>query len=91
MRRMEDKIRNLCKLIVSAKGDDEANVIVVELREALHQHIERLRERVADYPIVTERRSQTIDTFGQSGTPLTAASITRPPNEAGQGSAARRR
>jgi len=30
--------------------------MLVELREALHQHIERLRSRLADYPIVVERR-----------------------------------
>ena len=30
--------------------------MMVELREALHQHIERLRARFAAYPIVVERR-----------------------------------
>ena len=54
---MEDKIRSLCARIIATK-DDDLRSITVELRGALHQHIEELRARFADYPIVIERRDQ---------------------------------
>jgi len=54
---MEDKIRRLCTQLLAAKDDEEEfRSILVELREALHQHIERLRARFATYPFVIERR-----------------------------------
>jgi len=54
---MEDKIRRLCTQLLAAKHDEEEfRAILVELRDALHQHIERLRERFAAYPFVIERR-----------------------------------
>ena len=57
MLRMEDKIRRLCTQLLAAKDDEEEfRSILVELREALHQHIERLRARFATYPFVIERR-----------------------------------
>ena len=31
---------------------------LVELRAVLHQHVESLRERVAEYPVTIERRSR---------------------------------
>jgi hypothetical protein len=55
MRRVEDKIRRLSEDIDAAK-DKELGPMLVELREALHQHIERLRAHLAGYPIVVERR-----------------------------------
>jgi hypothetical protein len=56
MRRVEDKIRRLSQQLLAAEKDKELRPMVVELREALHQHIQRLRARFADYPIVVERR-----------------------------------
>jgi hypothetical protein len=56
MRRVEDKIRKLSAQLLAAEEDEELRSMLVELREALHQHIERLRARLADYPIVVERR-----------------------------------
>lgn len=66
MLRMEDKIRRLCTQLLAAKDDEEEfRSILVELREALHQHIERLRARFATYPFVLERRLR-------NGTPATS-------------------
>jgi hypothetical protein len=56
MRRVEDKIRSLSEQLLSAEEGKELGPMLVELREALHQHIERLRVRFAAYPIVVERR-----------------------------------
>ena len=56
MRRVEDKIRRLSAQLLAAEEDKELGPMLVELREALHQHIERLRANLAGYPIVVERR-----------------------------------
>ena len=55
--RMEDKIRRLCTELL-IKTDDEVRPILVELREALHLHIERLSERFGTYPLLVERRAR---------------------------------
>jgi hypothetical protein len=58
MPRMEDKIRRLCTQLLAAKGDEEEfRSILGELRDTLHQNIERLRARFAAYPFVIERRA----------------------------------
>ena len=59
MPRMEDRIRRLCSQLLAAKGDEESGPILIELREALHKHIERLRERFGAYPFLVERRART--------------------------------
>jgi hypothetical protein len=47
----EDKIRELCTQVLAAQNDEAANRILPELRDALHEHCERLRLRVAtEYP-----------------------------------------
>jgi hypothetical protein len=56
MRRVEDKIRKLSEQLLAAEEDKELEPMLVELREALHQYIQRLRTRLANYPIVIERR-----------------------------------
>lgn len=58
IRRTEDKIHELCNQLFAMKDkDNEADApTFVELREALHQHIEQLRARVAGYPVVVDRR-----------------------------------
>jgi len=60
-RRLEDKIRHLCALAKDAK-DDDAWLILSELRTLLRQHIEHMRMIAAsqvqgarEFP---ERRSQ---------------------------------
>ena len=58
MLRMEDKIRGLCLELLSKTGDEEVGPILTELREALHQHIKLLRERVSAYPYFVERRGR---------------------------------
>ena len=55
-RRIDDEIRSLCKDLLAGK-DDEAQIRrLKELRRAMHLHIERLRARAADYPVIVERR-----------------------------------
>ena len=56
-RRTEDKIRRLSQELLSAKSDEELTATLGELRGALRLHIARLRARVANYPILIERRS----------------------------------
>jgi hypothetical protein len=58
LRRIEDRIRSLCQQLRVAKDDDEAVPILIELRDALHRYIERLRVRLAEYPTVAERRDR---------------------------------
>jgi hypothetical protein len=55
---MEDRIRRLCAEILSKSTDEEIGPILVELREALHLHIERLRERFSAFPFLVERRAR---------------------------------
>ncbi len=57
-RRVEDEIRKLCKELLAGKDDDQQIQKLVELRAALRLHIERMRARAADYPIILERRQQ---------------------------------
>lgn len=56
--RTEDKIRELCTQLFATKDDQENAQILVRLRDALHRHIEHLRARVAEYPVVLRRRVQ---------------------------------
>jgi hypothetical protein len=58
MSRMEDRIRRLCAQLLTKKNDEDLITTLVELRDALHEHIERLRLRFAEYPVIVERRAQ---------------------------------
>ena len=58
MRRTEDRIRELCAQLFDSQDDDAHANILAELQGALHQHIEHLRTRVAQYPVVVERRAR---------------------------------
>jgi len=58
MLRMEDKIRRLCSELLAKKGDEEVRALLVELRDALRQHIGRMRERFGAYPLLMERRTR---------------------------------
>jgi hypothetical protein len=79
LRRMEDKIRGLCAQIVAANKDQEVTPLLVELRDALHQHIERLRTRLADYPSLAERRGRLGTLLASSVAVLEMPSALEPP------------
>ena len=48
----------MCSELLATKDDEEVWRIVVELREALRLHIERMRERFGAYPFLVERRAR---------------------------------
>jgi sirohydrochlorin ferrochelatase len=54
--RVEDKIRELCAQVLATEDEDELRPMLVELRNALRQHIQHLRRRFANYPFLVERR-----------------------------------
>ena len=58
LRRVEDEIRRLCKQLLAGQDDEQLMEKLVELRAALRLHIERMRARVVDYPVLIERRRQ---------------------------------
>jgi CheY-like chemotaxis protein len=57
LRRNEDKIRALCSQLFAIEDDAQHAQLLAELQRGLHEHIQRLRTRVAEYPLVVERRS----------------------------------
>ena len=54
--RVEDKIRELCAQVLATEDEDELRPMLVELQNALRQHIQHLRGRFANYPFLVERR-----------------------------------
>ena len=64
MRRMEDKIRDLCAKVVASKNDGDITPKLVGFRVALHPHVERLRAQLVEYPVVVERRKRPPDITG---------------------------
>lgn len=73
-RRMEDKIRSLCAQILA--GKDELTPIV-ELRDALHQHIQKLRAKLSEYPVAGQRRRATSPS-GETLSPQSAVEQSEP-------------
>jgi hypothetical protein len=57
-RRMEDRIAKLCGELVAEHAPERIRELTEQLRVELHQFIQALRRRVAQYPIVAERRVQ---------------------------------
>jgi DNA-binding NarL/FixJ family response regulator len=55
-RRTEDRIRELCGQLFGTNDDAEHARLLTELQDALHRHIEHFRARIAEYPLVAERR-----------------------------------
>lgn len=53
-RRLEDRIRDLCAQAIAADGGPELDVIIPELRRAIHEHIERLRKKAAEKLLIRE-------------------------------------
>ena len=47
LRRLEDRIRELCAKTLTAQGSAELEPIFSELTSALHEHTERLRKTAA--------------------------------------------
>jgi hypothetical protein len=58
MRRIEDKIRSLCTRVQATKEDSEVTPLLSELRDLLHQHIEKMRATLTIYPFGVERRTR---------------------------------
>ena len=46
-RRLDDRIRDLCEQARADQSADALDTIIADLQSALHEHNERLRERVA--------------------------------------------
>ena len=57
LKRLEDRIRTLSEELLRAEGE-EFQRIAVELRAAITEHIERIRSRLAQYPLADDRRSE---------------------------------
>ena len=55
-RRLEDRIRKLCALATVARHDDERELILAELKAALHEHAERLK-KTAVQKLVTQEEN----------------------------------
>jgi hypothetical protein len=60
-RPIEDKIRKLSQQAVEEKDPAKAEVLLHQLREAIHAHIEKLRERMAKYPVLEQRRASGVE------------------------------
>jgi hypothetical protein len=54
---MDDRIKKLCAKAVATDPSPELDEILQELRPALHEHSESLREMVARYPTRREERA----------------------------------
>lgn len=52
----ENRIRRLCSDLLAKRSDEDFEPLIIELRDALHQHIENLRESLGSYPLLIERR-----------------------------------
>jgi len=57
-RRVEDMIRDLCERAVDEKDPAKLQRILLQLRDALHQHIGRIRTKLSAYPVTIERRQR---------------------------------
>jgi hypothetical protein len=55
-RRSEDKIRILCQHALEENDSGKAEVLLHQLRAAIHAHVEKLRERAAKYPVLPKER-----------------------------------
>jgi hypothetical protein len=56
-RRMEDRIAKLCAEFIAEKDPAKARE---QLRNELHRFVETLRAKVVQYPIIDDRRTQSI-------------------------------
>jgi hypothetical protein len=58
-RRLEDRIRELCALAILARHDDERELILAELKAALHEHAERLKKTAVQKLVTLEETAPT--------------------------------
>ena len=49
---LDRRIRELCAQAVAAQGADELQLILSELRNALHEHNDELKLILAEYPFL---------------------------------------
>jgi hypothetical protein len=56
MRRLEDKIRELCAKATATSNSTELNEIFAQLKASLREHIQRFRRSASKYPYGRERR-----------------------------------
>lgn len=56
-RRLEDKIQELCDQLVATDDARESVQLSSKLREALKEHLQRLRSQILVYPPGKDRRS----------------------------------
>lgn len=56
LRRLEDRIRQLCVQAVTTTNLAEAELTLQQLRAAIHEHIGRLRKLATKRPAHPERR-----------------------------------
>ena len=56
-RRLEDRIRKLCALAVVTRHDDERELLLTELKAALHEHAERLKKTAVEKLVTQEENA----------------------------------
>ena len=56
LRRVEDKIRGLCKELVVERDDEPVRAMVTELRAALSRYFIQVHAKARSYPVAVERR-----------------------------------
>jgi NarL family two-component system response regulator LiaR len=79
-RRTVDRIRELCAQLFAVQDDEAQEPLLVDLRRALHEHIENIRSRIAEYPAAPERR---VRTKLQPAAISTAEQVSKDPNSPG--------
>ncbi len=56
LRRLDDRIRELCAKAVASQDSAELPRVLAELRVAMREHTERLRHSAVNPPLLPERR-----------------------------------
>lgn len=57
LRRLDDKIRELCAKAVATQDSSELHDILQQLRASLHEHVRRLRKSALSRPLPSEKRA----------------------------------
>jgi len=58
MSHAEDWIRRLCSDLLAAQCDEDFGPLIIELRDALHQHVEAVREHIGIYRLLAGGRAR---------------------------------
>jgi hypothetical protein len=56
-RELEDRIQQLCARVAATDDDEELSRLCMELRDALNEHINYLREQVSAYRNSSNKRA----------------------------------